>query len=130
MRGAVVFALSAVLALALVAPAAAAPSDRAAGKIPGRYIVVYQEGVEQPAAKTERLERAQGFQSRFRYGVAIEGFAARLTDRQAEELRADPGVAFVSPDRPVEASAAPPAFVASRRPPRPPCAAPAASTSR
>jgi subtilisin family serine protease len=93
---------------ALAAPATAAPGGRAAEKIPGRYIVVYGDAVERPAAKTEQLERAKGFQSRFRYGSAIDGFAARLTDRQVEELRADPAVAFVSPDRPVEATAAAP----------------------
>jgi subtilisin len=99
------FAMLAALAAMVPGSAAAAPSERAAGKIPGRYIVVYRDGVERSAAKTEQLERAKGFQSRFRYATAIEGFAARLTDRQVEELRADPGVAFVSPDRPVEATA-------------------------
>lgn len=69
-----------------------------------RYIVVYRDDVRQPAAKTEGLERAKGFQSRYRYGKALEGFAARLDDRQVAELRADPDVAFVSPDRPVRAT--------------------------
>jgi subtilisin len=90
------------------AGAATPGADRAAERIPGRYIVVYRDGVEQPAAKTDRLERTKGFQSRFRYRSALDGFAARLTDRQAAELRADPDVALVSPDRPVHASASVP----------------------
>ncbi len=97
--------LTAILALAAVVPCGAAGAgERTSERIPGRYIVVYRDAVQQPAAKTERLERAQGFQSRFRYGKAVEGFAARLSDRQVAELRADPDVAFVSPDRPLRAT--------------------------
>ena len=106
--GVVAVASGALLAATFCAPvAAAAPSGRAAEKVPGRYIVVYRDAVEAPAAKTERLERTKGFQARYRYGTTIEGFAARLSASQVEALRADPGVAFVSPDRPVHATAAP-----------------------
>jgi subtilisin len=100
--------LATVLAIPAAAPAAAAPSTRAAERIPGRWIVVYRDVVSHPAAKTERLERARGFQARYRYGTALKGFAARLTDRQVAELQADPDVAFVSPDRPVHATASVP----------------------
>jgi subtilisin len=102
--------LAAILCSATVgtAGAAVAGGDRTSERIPGRYIVVYRDTVEQPRAKTERLERAKGFQSRFAYGKAIKGFAARLDDRQVAELRADPDVAFVSPDRPILASASVP----------------------
>jgi subtilisin len=97
--------LALILATATVAPAAtAAAGDRAAQRIPGRYVVVYRDAVQQPAAKTERLEQARGFESRFRYGKALKGFAARLNDRQVAELRTDPDIAFVSPDRPVRAA--------------------------
>src|SRR5829696_3847772 len=92
---------------ALGAGEARADSDRGLERIPGRYIVVYRSAVEQPAAKTDRLERARGFDSRLRYGRALKGFSATLSERQVDALRADPNVAFVSPDRPVEALRSP-----------------------
>jgi subtilisin len=107
------------VAIGITSPASAATSgsERAAERIPGRYVVVYRDAVEQPAAKTDQLERAKGFQSRFRYGKALEGFAARLNDRQVAELRADPDVALVSPDRPVHASASVPLATGDSVPP-------------
>ncbi len=98
----------AVLALSALWPAAgsAAPAkDRAAKHVPDSYIVVFRGSVDDPEAKTEKLERGKGFKARFRYGRVLKGFAGKLSERQVTELRADPDVAFVSPDRPVQASA-------------------------
>jgi len=109
------------LALALVALAwaalvpavgAAAPGGkgkaRSASVVSGSFIVVFRGSVDAPAEKTDRLERSRGFKSRLRYGKAVKGFAARLSQRQVDELRADPEVAFVAPDRPVKALGAVP----------------------
>jgi subtilisin family serine protease len=99
-------ALAAGLAAALVAasPAAAvAAQERAPAAVDGRYIVVYEGSTPAPADKTERLERAKGFRTSLRYGRALKGFAARLSARQVRELRNDPAVASVTPDRPVKA---------------------------
>jgi subtilisin len=90
-------------ALPAVAQAANASKPRAASGVPGRYIVVYRPSVTDATGKTARLERARGFTSDLRYGRALKGFAARLSDAQVRALRADPEVAFVSPDRPVRA---------------------------
>ena len=107
-RGPLSVALATGLAAALLGawPAGAAqPAPRAPEVIEGRYIVVYERSTPAPAEKTERLERAKGFTSRLRYGRAVKGFAARLSPKQVSDLRADPDVAFVTPDRPVRALA-------------------------
>ena len=101
-------ALAAVVSLgvllAAAPPVAGAPSGRQAQHVPDRYIVVYRPSVVDTSAKTDRLERAAGFRAQKRYQRALKGFAGTLSPRQIEALRADPGVAFVSPDRPVRAS--------------------------
>src|SRR5918999_6026789 len=102
-----VFKRSAVALAALVAAAAPASAGaagpRAPGRIDGRYIVVFKRSVDRPLVETEKLEQAEGFESRLRYRRAVKGFAARLSTRQVRDLRADPEVAFVTPDRRVEA---------------------------
>jgi subtilisin len=94
--------LAAVLAVAV--PSSAAAQPRAPEKIDGRYIVVFERSVDRPVAETENLERTEGFESRLQYKRAVKGFAARLSAKQVRDLRADPEVAFVAPDRRVEAS--------------------------
>ena len=102
-----VFKRSAVAFAALVAAAAPASAGaaepRAPKRIDGRYIVVFKRSVDRPLVETEKLEQAEGFESRLRYRRAVKGFAARLSTRQVRDLRADPEVAFVTPDRRVEA---------------------------
>ena len=93
----------ALTALLVAAPPAAAAKPRAPERVHGRYIVVYERSVDRPFEETERLERAQDFESRLRYRRALKGFSARLTAKQVRELRSDPDVAFVTPDRRVEA---------------------------
>ncbi len=119
-RHVTVVALLAALSLVLsISPAGAAPdgerSDQGpsgpAGaprlrwpqQLPDRYIVVYKPSVGDTRGKTERLERARGFKATRRYERALEGFAATLSPAQVEALGDDPEVAFVSPDRPVQA---------------------------
>ena len=70
-------------------------------------IVVFTSDVTDVAASTAKRERRDGFRSRRRFSHALKGFAAPLTARQIARLRADPAVAFVSPDRPVRAFDAP-----------------------
>jgi subtilisin len=103
-RGARLVVAAAVVAGALAAPSVAAGAEpRASDIVEGQYIVVYERSTTAPAEKTRRLEHAEGFRSRLRYGRAVKGFAARLSARQVKDLRSDPAVAFVVPDRRVEA---------------------------
>ena len=94
------------LLLTVAAPAGAA-SHRApdADVVPGRYIVVYEKAVDAPRAKTDKLEKEHGFKSRLRYGRVVKGFAASMSERKADQLRAEAGVDIVVADRAVHASA-------------------------
>jgi subtilisin family serine protease len=55
----------------------------------------------------DALEVALGFRASQRYGYAVDGFAARLTEAQAAALRTDPRVRSVAPDRPVRPAGGP-----------------------
>jgi subtilisin family serine protease len=93
--------LAAVVALAGVSSAGAGSRPVEAGAS-GSYIVVYGDAVD-AAAKTAALTRATGVTPTFEYSAALKGFAADLSSAQVAAVRADPAVAFVSPDQPVEA---------------------------
>lgn len=116
-RGTVLAVVVACTLVLSISPAGAAPkgalSDQGspagastAGRrgpevVADRYIVVYKSSVSDTGGQTGRLERARGFKATKRYQRALKGFAATLSPAQVEALRADPEVAFVSPDRPV-----------------------------
>jgi subtilisin family serine protease len=98
-----------MVALGMAALATVGVGDARAARQPerlaDRYIVVYRSTVSNPGTETTERERRRGFRSARRYSRALKGFAAKLTPAQVEELRSDPEVAFVSPDRPVHALA-------------------------
>ena len=98
---------AALLCLAFSGTATAAPERRPAPASTGDYVVVYHGSVADSAGQTDKLERKHGVKAKLRYGRAIKGFATHLSDKQRERLEAEPEVAFVSPDRPVKASATP-----------------------
>ena len=77
----------------LAAPAATASA--------GDYIVVYKAGV--PSSVTRAAGAKLATLPAFYYGVALKGFAGRLSAVELERLKNDPNVAYVEPDRPVEA---------------------------
>jgi subtilisin len=92
-----------VLALGLVlatTPPAAPGSAAGAGK----YIVVVENGVD-PAAVAEEHARRHGAQVRYLYRRALEGYAATIPDGKLGEVRSDPRVDYLSPDRPVSIAA-------------------------
>ena len=67
--------------------------------VPGQYIVVFRDGVTDPAGLSTRMAKAQGGTLRFTYTSALRGFAARLSDDAVRALERDPLVAYVEPDR-------------------------------
>jgi subtilisin family serine protease len=79
------------------APAfSATPSDG----IPGQYIVVFRDGVQDVAGTARQMAAAHGASVRFTYTRALRGFAAsNLPPQAAEALARNPNVAFVEQDR-------------------------------
>jgi subtilisin family serine protease len=94
MRRATILATSVLAFAPGAAPARPAPAPPA-----NPYVVVFDDGaVPDVGARVDTLQRALGFTSKLRYSSALDGFAADLTDAQAAQLAATPGVAFVHPD--------------------------------
>ena len=87
----------ACVGLAPGAPAAAQTADESP------YIVVLRDRIEARGVSREHADRFQARISQV-YGRALNGYAARISDRHLARLRADPRVAFVAPDRPVRAA--------------------------
>jgi subtilisin family serine protease len=94
-------ALLALLAVALPAGAWAKPAPTTP------QIVVYRQGVSDPGGQTTAHERALGFSATHRYRHVLDGFSARLTGAQIADLRSDPDVTQIVPDRPVHAESVP-----------------------
>ena len=100
---------TAALATAALAPNAfaqdngAAPSHSFARSqpLPGRYIVVFRSGVDNPAAVAARELQARGGQLHYTYTGAIKGFAATLPDAALEAIRNNPNVEFIEQDQTV-----------------------------
>ncbi len=98
--------VTSVAAGMLVGPplaAAAQHSARQGELVPDSYIVVFRQSVADPTRETGARERAKGFDARFIFDQALKGFSAKLSPVQVAELRGDPDVALVTPDRPVRA---------------------------
>jgi subtilisin len=86
-----------LVALLCLAAAPAASADE---------IVLLKNGTDRSVGgETAERERDLGFEAEHEYSHALRGFAADLSDEQVAELRADPEVAAVVPDRPVHAAA-------------------------
>lgn len=81
--------------LAALVPGTALAQGRSAEAVPGSYIVTYDDDVSDPGAATTARERRGGFKAVHRYRHALKGFSARLSQRQVDELRADPAVRSV-----------------------------------
>jgi len=69
---------------------------------PGQYIVVFRDGVADPATLAQSLLRAHGGSLRHTYTSALKGFAASLPEAAVAGLRLDPLVAYVEPDHMVQ----------------------------
>jgi len=80
------------------APARSALVDADAGQ----YIVVFRDGVADPATLAQSLVSAHGGSLRHTYASALKGFAASLPEAAVAGLRLDPLVAYVEPDHMVQ----------------------------
>jgi subtilisin family serine protease len=86
----------------------AGPSVRNAGQLTAsaatqgglvdRYIVVFNDDVQNPAALSDELARQAGATVHFRYTSALKGFAATIPGAALEGLQRNPNVAYVEAD--------------------------------
>ncbi|WP_171117967.1 MULTISPECIES: S8 family peptidase [Streptomyces] len=93
----------AVVLLAGVPPAQAAPEGRivgagAPGSVSGSYVVTLKEGTTASSAGGQGIADQYGARISHVYGTALNGYAVRADDRQAKRLAADPRVASVVQD--------------------------------
>src|SRR5918995_4304374 len=97
--------LAAVGALLLVyASGVLAQPETPTQRIPDRYIVVFEDGVQRPAAVANEHARENGLQLKFVYTSALEGYAAVFPNNRAlQRVDNDPSVAFVEQDQVVRA---------------------------
>jgi subtilisin family serine protease len=83
----------------------APPIARPANAVPGSYIVTLRGAATDTVGTANRLARAHGGEVTHVYRAAIDGFAVRLSDQQADALRTDPAVKGVFQDGVVHAAA-------------------------
>ena len=68
------------------------------GVIPGQYIVVFKDGVQDPTAVARAHAQRHGAEILFSYQHSIKGYAARFPEGRLDKVRADEQVAYVEPD--------------------------------
>lgn len=96
-RLSVTILLASVLALLCASAAVAAPDDRARERRE-RVVVVLRDRVDAKAAATDAERRLGARVSRV-YRHALRGYAALVPRGRLQQLRDDPRVAYVEPDR-------------------------------
>ncbi|MDQ3637366.1 MAG: protease inhibitor I9 family protein, partial [Actinomycetota bacterium] len=86
--------------------AAPAVSESTDGDVaPDRYIVVLRDDAAQTSERVASEQAGRlGLEVSQTYRNAIKGYAARIPADRLEEVRADPNVAYVEPDRIVKAT--------------------------
>jgi subtilisin family serine protease len=105
-------ALLAVLGLLLACRDANEPSDLSPARpsrgaasaarkeiIPGQYIVVFKDGVKDPAATAKNLAGKHLGKLKQTYKFALKGMALELPDTAVEALRREPEVAYIEPNQ-------------------------------
>lgn len=76
-----------------------APDLEEGVRIPGQYIVVFEDDVVHPAYLAENQTDSQEGKLGLIYRHGLKGYSARLSKQAVEALRRDPRVKSVSPDR-------------------------------
>ena len=99
-------ALVGALLLVYASGVLAQPETPTQNNIPDRYIVVFEDGVQRPAAVANEHARENGLQLKFVYSRTIEGYAAVFPNDQAlRRVQNEPRVAYVEQDQVVRAVA-------------------------
>jgi len=82
----------------LLAGAALTQTQPAVDDAAGRYIVVLEDGVENPSQVASGIEERQDVEVGFVYTDVLEGFSAEIPDEDLATVSADPRVDHVAPD--------------------------------
>ena len=77
------------------APLHLAPAE---SRVPDEFIVVYQDAVSDPNARTTELAAKYSFRTRYRWEHALKGFAATLSPTTVRSLRCEAGVKYIEED--------------------------------
>jgi subtilisin family serine protease len=96
--------VTAVCVAALIA-ALVLPAAGAAQSTDEDVIVVLRDSAAEPGDVAAEHARAYGARARMVYGSALKGYAASIRSDRLDDVRRDPRVAYVTPDRPVTAAA-------------------------
>jgi subtilisin family serine protease len=75
------------------------------GVIPGQYIIVFKDEVQNPTAVAREHAQRHGAEVLFTYQHSIKGYAARFPEGRLDEVRADEQVAYVESDETAYAQA-------------------------
>ncbi len=79
---------------------ALAPASAMAQEIEGQYIVVFKGQASKAQGEvTKGKVRREGGRVQHEYSKVLKGFSAKLDEQALQEVRSDPNVAFVEPDR-------------------------------
>lgn len=106
MRGAFAIPLLAGVAGVALPATVAGAATPAAAALAKPYIVVLDHSTKAATrATTARLVRETDVTATHRFESTVQGFSAKLDAHDVADLRDDPRVAFVTPDRPVQATA-------------------------
>jgi subtilisin len=97
--------LLAAIAVATLLASGVAMTQPAGDNGQGRYIVVLEEGVQNPGEVAREISRRNDAEVGFVYRNALKGFSAVIPSQRLSAVRADDRVLFISEDRKVEASA-------------------------
>jgi hypothetical protein len=89
---------------AVYEPQPSSATAAATERIPDRYVVVFRADTRDAPGLARRLTAEHGGTLHHTYQHALRGFAATLSPRAAEALRANPNVAYIEQDQEVRTS--------------------------
>lgn len=98
MKRIVLFFLACVVSLPLFAGGPKKDIIKAKKKIPDQYIIVFEDRVADVDAVAEELVRGHNGKKDRVYTKALKGFSAKLSEKDAADIAADPRVAYVEED--------------------------------
>jgi subtilisin len=106
MRTPALAAVAVMIGSLVALPGVASAADRNGDDyvVHGSYIVVLEDSVQSVSRQLAEHERREGVDARRVYQTALKGYSAKLTGAQVRDLRRDPQVASVEPNRIVHAT--------------------------